>query len=135
MRNTNYLKRYNDQTSFLAKEEGVPEDEIIFMIDQLFFDLRDMFEDPRIPTIKLTNLGTFKTTIGKLHWHIHMCQDLISKGVGDLEALQKRIDYLSPILDRLKREKAGESTWKEWRDKYKNDESKSKKQKVKRKSP
>lgn len=132
MRNINYLKKFDDFVSLMSKDEEVSKDEINFMIDQFFFDFKESLEDPRMPTIKITNFGTFKTTIGKLQWHINICNDKLNKGIGVPEVLNKRIEYLTPILDRLKREKAGESTWKEWRDKSKQYEkkSKSKKQKV-----
>ena len=124
VRNTNYLRRFEDEITELSNKHGVSKQDVSDMIDSFFADFKQSIIDPRMPTVKITNLGTFKPTIGKINWQIRNSFRHYRAGRVSRETMVSRIQYLWPIKQRLMKEKAGISTWKEWRDKYKNNDSK-----------
>lgn len=136
-RNTNYLKRYSEIINTISETLGIPVKDVEEIIDYFFFTFKVFITDPRMPKIKISNLGTFKPTVGKIKknlWHAFKYYRL---GTFPRERMVMRVQAVWEIMKRLQKEAKGEHTWKEWRDKYKNkNESKkeSKKQSPKGKS-
>ena len=138
-RSTTYLQRYSEIIKIISESCGIPIKDVEEMIDYFFFTFNKFITDPRMPKIRISNLGTFKPTIGKINknlWHGFKYYRL---GLFSREKMVQRIQAVWEIRERLKKENRGIHTWKEWRDKYKtvkNNEGKkeSQKQSVKRKS-
>lgn len=116
-RNTTYLRRFDKIIKNLSEKHGVDEDEIRGMIDHFFFTLKRFITDPRMPTIKITNFGTLKPSIGKLNWQIKNAVKQLRKNPDDPTRLHTKIRHLWAVKQRLIKEKNKEETWKEWRNK------------------
>jgi hypothetical protein len=114
-KNIKYLRQHRDVVDELGKEYEMDVGEIEEIIDQFFQIMKGFVIDPKMPSLKIGNLGTFKPTIGRLNWHIEATKRHMSSE-DDPKALSK-IDHLSKVVRRLEREKNGDITWKEWRDK------------------
>lgn len=127
-RNTNYLLRYEDIIDKLSKKYQVPVEEVKDVIDYFFVTFKENITDPRMPTIKISNLGTFRPTIGRFKWHIRSIRSNYRRKRISREAAHSRLAYIWPVYRRLILEKCGHSTWKEWRDMYKHKKDESKKE-------
>lgn len=115
-KNTNYLRRYNNQIEEIEKLVGVNRDKIIEIIDDFFVDLKSKITDPRMPTVKITNLGTFKPSIGLLNWQIKSALRAYRGGKIERDRAVSKITHLWAIKQRLIKEKSGEETWSDWKD-------------------
>lgn len=115
-RNITYLQRFRKGLEGIANKHELNKDEIDEIIDHFFQTMKKFVTDPRMPTIKVTNLGTFKPSIGKLNWQIRAAIKQIRAGKPP-EKLKKKISRLWSVKQRLIKEKRGDCTWKKWRDK------------------
>lgn len=118
-RNTIYLQRFEKEIKNIAKSKGLTDSEVRDLVDKFFKSFKKKITDPRMPTIKITNLGTFKPTISRLDYQIKRYIAMIRSGkVSNSEQLYKdKINYLWKIKQRLIKEGDGQETWKEWRNK------------------
>lgn len=116
-RSTSYLKRVYDVVTQLSEEYDVTEEEVEIILDHFFRTQKELIADARMPKIQITNLGTFKPTIGILNWQLRKTLHLYREGTIERDVAVKRISHLWPIKQRLIKEKQGCETWREWRDK------------------
>lgn len=118
-KNTIYLQRFDKQIKEIAESKGLSNSEVRDLIDRFFRSFKNKITDPRMPTIKITNLGTFRPTISRLDYQIKRYIAMIRSGrVNKSEQLYKdKINHLWKIKQRLIKEASGEETWKEWRNK------------------
>jgi hypothetical protein len=116
-RNTTYLQRFESIISELSSKHDLDEEEITDLVDYFFVTMNKFITDPRMPTIKISNFGTFKPSIGKLDWQMKNANYHLLQGKIAEDKLLSKIDTLQIIKDRLIRESNGDETWKEWKDK------------------
>ena len=117
-KNSAYLLKFKKEISFLAKKYNLSEDEVGEIIDDFFVSMKSYITDLRIPTIKITNLGTFKPTPSKINYQIRKYIKYAKRSTGEeLEKVKVMISNTWKVRTRLKREANGEVTWKDWRDK------------------
>lgn len=114
---TAYLKRFDGIIRNLSKKHGVSEEELTLIIDRFFLLLKSWVTDLRMPTIKITNLGTFKPSLKKIDNHIRKSICKIREGHPKSDMYRKRVSVLWQVRRRLKDEINGVVTWKEWRNK------------------
>lgn len=101
----------------VAEKHGIDEQELRDNFYDYFGHVKGLLEDPRMPHVFITYLGTFKTTIGRFNWII---KDIIRRsrlGFMTKKTALLRIAKIWPIRHRLKQElKRTKNTWKDWRD-------------------
>lgn len=117
VRNTAYLGKFKGIIKALADQFNVSEEYVEDLIDNFFLTLKKFITDPRMPTVKISKWGTFKPTLGKLNWAIGTTLFHMSQDRGDRDKMFKKIRVVQHVKERLLREKAGELTWKEWKNK------------------
>lgn len=115
-RNTRYLHRFRDIIETVAKRQNIDSKDLEEMIDHFFRTMKSFIVDPRMPSIKITNFGTFKPTIGKLNKHIRLSLTSIRES-RKVEHCKAKIKHLWQVRRRLVDERNGGITWKEWRNK------------------
>jgi nucleoid DNA-binding protein len=115
--NTAYLKRFSDIIRNLSKKHDIPEQELSLIVDRFFLLLRSWLTDLRMPTIKISNLGTFKPSLKKIDNHIRKSIQKIRDDHPKSDMYRKRVAVLWAVRRRLKDESNGAITWKEWRNK------------------
>lgn len=111
-----YLRRFKPIIQKIAGKYGMEEKDMEEMVDHFFRTMKSYITDPRMPSIKITNFGTFKPTVGKLNKQIGISERHIKLG-RVIEKSEAKIKHLTLIKERLDQEKAGMITWKEWRSK------------------
>lgn len=119
-KSSNYLQRHEKAIEEIAEKYGIETKEAEELIDQFFLDMKSSITDERMPTIKITNLGTFGPSMGKLEWQRKHASYHLKKGEcteSKKEKLKEKITKLQVVKERLEKEKRGEETWKEWRNK------------------
>lgn len=116
-KSTSYLQKFEETLDEISKSYDIEKDELIKILDNFFLTLKSFITDSRMPTIKITNFGTFKPSVGKLDWQINIANYHIKNGTNNHTKLSKKIEYLTIIKNRLKSESEGEETWTEWRNK------------------
>lgn len=115
-RNTKYLRRFDEDIKELSEELELGEEETREVIDEFFIDMKSMITDSRMPTIKITNFGTFKPSIGKLNWQMRSALRAYRDGKIPRKRAVDKITHLWAIKQRLIKEKNGKNTWKDWKD-------------------
>lgn len=110
------MKRFRPIIQKLSDDTDVPVKDIEEMIDVFFETMKRYITDPRMPSIKITNFGTFKPKLGKINWHIKRTITFIRSGVVK-DWHRPKIKHLWQIRRRLMDEKKGVLTWKSWRNK------------------
>jgi hypothetical protein len=123
-KNTNYLRRYKEIIEELSKKHNVSIQDIEFMIDFFFITFKRFITNIWMPTIRITNLGTFRPTLGRLDWHIAIKIKYLRKGVKDPDKVRVKLRHYLVVRKRLWNEKLGHNTWKEWKSKLKDDSQK-----------
>ena len=116
-KNTNYLQKFDPILKEISEEYDIEMENLIKIIDYFFLTFKSYITDTRMPTIKITNFGTFKPSIGKLEWQMNIANFHIKNGTDNEDKLSKKMKYLSIIKDRLEKEREGKGTWKQWRNK------------------
>jgi len=115
--NIAYIQRHSELVDDLAKEYGVTRDEAIEVIDHFFRTLKEMLQDIRMPRVHIRKWGTFGPTVKYLERSINATLYHMEKGNGNAETMFLKMNYLLEIRNRLLKEKAGEETWTEWKNK------------------
>jgi hypothetical protein len=113
-KNTNYLSRFKDDITEISRDNSLIEESVEEMIDKFFTSMKDIITDPRMPTVKITNFGTFKPSIGKINWQIRLALKYFRSGNITRERAVTKISHLWSIKQRLIKERLGEPTWNEW---------------------
>ena len=113
----NYLQRYRPMLKEISEEHEISEREVEHIVDHFFQTFRESIMDPRMPKIQITKFGTFRPTIGAINRHLRLSFYNFHHGRISRERMVERIKRVWPIKQRLLKEKNGEATWKEWRDK------------------
>lgn len=67
---TEYLFKFKDKFKEVCEKHGFSEEEGSEIVDSFFWDLKESISDPRMPSIMLTNFGSFRPTLGKIRWKI-----------------------------------------------------------------
>lgn len=116
MGNLKYLSRFRKLIEKISEQRDVPVKDIEEMIDYFFKTLKRYITDPRLPTIKITNFGTFLPSKRRIEWQIRKAIKSIREG-RNVERSKLKIKHLWEIRRRLQAERQGVLTWKEWRDK------------------
>lgn len=116
-KSTNYLKSLNDVLKEVSEKHEISIEDLKDLLDHFFKTFKYFIEDPRMPTIKITNLGTFKPNLSKINYHIRRQILRFKKSGGNADRLKIKIKKLWPIRDRLIAESKGKITWLEWRNK------------------
>lgn len=118
-KNTNYLHRYDKLLTKLAEKHGIKKEELILIIDHFFLTMKGFITDWRMPTIKITNVGTFKPKIGKINFVLKTSYRYFRKGYITAEKISSKIKEVWPVKQRLIKESLGIETWRDWRNKEK----------------
>lgn len=119
-KNTIYLQRFEDTIKEIARSKDLSDGEVREMIDKFFKSFKSKVTDSRMPTIKITNLGTFKPSLSRIEYQIERFRNMIKHGHrtnNSEKVLINKINHLLEIRQRLICEANGEATWKEWRNK------------------
>lgn len=116
-RNTAYLKRFDDILEEIEKEHCLYPEEVDKVIDEFFYTFNGFITDSRMPTVKISNLGTFKPNPVKINRHIWKAVQVIRNGTDNEDYYRAKIAHLWQIKQRLIKESNGELTWKCWRNK------------------
>ena len=116
-RNIAYLRRYKKIITKIATKHGLKDTTVERMVDGFFVSMKKSITDKRMPTIKITNFGTFKPSVRKLNWQIYAAIKHLRRGAKDETKPRNKIKNLWAVKQRLMKEKKGEITWKEWRHK------------------
>lgn len=114
-RKFSYILKYEDDIKELSQKHNLDFEESIYMIDYFFKTFKDFITEEKMPKIQITNLGTFKPTIGKLNYQIRMTLFYYRIGSISREKTVKRISKLWAIKQRLIKESMGIATWDCWR--------------------
>lgn len=69
-RNSSYIIYLKKEIEKAAEEGGVDFDTAVDIIDNFFETLRMYLEDPRLPYIRLGQLGHFQTTLGSIRKYV-----------------------------------------------------------------
>lgn len=116
-KNTSYLQKFDSIIKDISTDNDLSEEDCKELIDFFFQTFKSFLTDTRMPQIKISNLGTFKPSLGKIDWQIGNAEMHIRNDQQPLERFKSKVNYLSIIKERLIAEANGEETWKEWRNK------------------
>lgn len=114
-KNLSYILKYEDEVKELCEEHGIEFEDSLEMIDYFFKTFKGFITEEKMPKIQVTNLGTFKPTLGKLDYQIRMTLFYYRRGSISREKAVSKISKLWTIKQRLIKEANGEATWDCWR--------------------
>ena len=110
-----YLDQFEGELNRISVKYSVPVKEIRFIVDDFFERLKSWVVSPKMPTIKISNFGTFKPDKGQLTRSLKRMFKTYKLGYTKPETLSDHIKKLWPIVKRLQKEARKENTWKEWK--------------------
>lgn len=116
-KSSNYLKKLKPVLKELSEKYDLTEDEVDEILDHFFMTLKKYMGHSTMPTIKITNFGTFRPTVSRINWQIGIAFTMMRKGMRNRLHVENMIRRLWPIKQRLIQEKRGVYTYKEWKNK------------------
>lgn len=126
-RSNKFIKPVQESFDKTCKEFDIRAEDMEDILDSFFTTFKNTLEDPRLPTIRITNLGTFKTTIPKLNFYIKSAISRYRKGDMSYEDCKRKVQWMWTVRNRLKKERSGGVTYPEWKKESKLDELRKKK--------
>lgn len=118
IKSTAYLKRLNSTLDEVSEKHEISKGDLEEILDDFFLTFKKFVTDETMPSILITNFGSFRPGIGKINWNLKNAFYKYRRGWLDKERLRKRIRTTWPIKQRLIQEKLGKLTYKEWRKRY-----------------
>lgn len=98
------MKKFEGELNKLGVKHQLTKSQQKDILTAFFDDLKMMIGDPRMPKIRINNLGIFTPCSGQISrtlWKTFWWRNI---GQGSLEKFRKRISWLWPIRQRLIKE-------------------------------
>lgn len=116
IKSSSYLRLLKNEISELSKKHGFDENWFVEnIIDDHFLTLKEFIEDPRMPIIKITNLGTFRPKLNRINWKIRMILKAVHEKRYSREEGLKKITKIWKVRNRLIAENNNINTWSKWK--------------------
>lgn len=110
-----FFKKYEKFFNKLSVKYSVTVPQIKEIIELFFIDFKKAMCSPLLPKLKITGLGSFIPTLGRVKERFRMKFYWYRKGVISKENIKEFIRTHWPVYNRLKQEKEKMITWDFWR--------------------
>lgn len=110
-----YLNGFEGELNRISVKYSVPVKEIRYIVDDFFERLKGWIVSPKMPTVKISNFGTFKPDKSQIVRSLKRMIKTYRLGYTPPETLRRHIMKLWPIRKRLQKEERKQNTWKKWK--------------------